>query len=64
MQNLFPLNHFYLFFLKKAENLENLYLEKYLTKFSQKFYWIQNIMNYQIKILNPMLSVLNFRVWN
>jgi hypothetical protein len=24
----------------------------------------QNIMNYHIKIVNPVLSILNFRVWN
>jgi hypothetical protein len=29
---------------------------------SNQFCWIQNIMDYQLKILNLMLSVLNFRV--
>jgi hypothetical protein len=31
---------------------------------SNQFCWILNIMDYQLKILNPMLSVLIFRVWN
>jgi hypothetical protein len=29
---------------------------------SNQFCWILNIMDYQLKILNLMLSVLNFRV--
>jgi hypothetical protein len=29
---------------------------------SNQFCWILNNMDYQLKILNPMLSVLNFRV--
>jgi hypothetical protein len=33
-------------------------------KLSNQFCWIINIMDYQLKILNLMLSVLNFRVWN
>jgi hypothetical protein len=31
---------------------------------SNQFFWILNIMDYQLQILNPMLSILNFRVWN
>jgi hypothetical protein len=31
---------------------------------SNQFCWILNIINYILKILNPMLSVLIFRVWN
>jgi hypothetical protein len=43
-------------------------LRKFITceilnqKLSNQFCWILNIMDYQLKILNPMLSVLNFRV--
>jgi hypothetical protein len=45
-------------------------LRKFITseifnqKLSNQFYWILNIMDYQLKILNPMLFVSNFRVWN
>jgi hypothetical protein len=34
-KTIFPLNYLCLFFLNLAENLENLYLEKCSTKFSQ-----------------------------
>jgi hypothetical protein len=43
-------------------------LRKFITceilnqKLSNQFYWMLNIMDYQLKILNLMLSVLNFRV--
>jgi hypothetical protein len=43
-------------------------LRKFITeeilnqKLSNQFCWILNIMDYQLKILNPMLYVLNFRV--
>jgi hypothetical protein len=43
-------------------------LRKFITykilnqKLSNQFCWILNIMDCQLKILNPILSVLNFRV--
>jgi hypothetical protein len=43
-------------------------LRKFITceilnqKLSNQFCWILNIMGYQLKMLNPMFSVLNFRV--
>jgi hypothetical protein len=45
-------------------------LRKFITrqilnqKLLNQFCWILNILDYQLKILNPMLSVLNFRVWS
>jgi hypothetical protein len=45
-------------------------LRKFITseifnqKLSKHFCWILNIMDYQLKILNSRLSILNFRVWN
>jgi hypothetical protein len=42
-------------------------LRKFITseilnqKLSNQFCWILKIMEFQLKILNPMLSILNFR---
>jgi hypothetical protein len=62
LQSSFPFNHFCLIFLMNRELRKFITCEILNQKLSNQFCWILNIMDYQLKILNPMLSVLNFRV--
>jgi hypothetical protein len=64
MQSRFPFNLLCLIFLMNRELRKFITSEIFNQKLSNQFYWILNIMDYQLKILNPMLFVSNFRVWN
>jgi hypothetical protein len=64
MQSCFPFNHFCLIFLMNRELRKFITWEIFNQKLSNQVFLILNVMDYQLKILNLMLFVLNFRVWN